>query len=40
MKIHLVFHISRLEPAPDDAELATDIELKFDEYEVEEIQDL
>jgi hypothetical protein len=40
MRIHPVFHISKLEPAPDDAELATDIELEFDEYEVEEIQGL
>ncbi|EMD85666.1 hypothetical protein COCHEDRAFT_1063208, partial [Bipolaris maydis C5] len=40
MQIHPVFHKKLLEPAPPDAELATDIELKDDEYEVEEIKDL
>ena len=40
MQIHPVFHKKLLEPAPPDAELATDIELEDDEYEVEEIKDL
>ncbi|KAH7551268.1 reverse transcriptase [Bipolaris maydis] len=40
MRIHPVFHKKLLEPAPPDAELATDIELEDDEYEVEEIRDL
>ncbi|EMD64124.1 hypothetical protein COCSADRAFT_160370 [Bipolaris sorokiniana ND90Pr] len=40
MRIHSVFHKKLLEPAPLDAELATDIELEDDEYEVEEIKDL
>ena len=40
MHIHPVFHKKLLEPAPPDAELATDIELEDDEYEVEEIKDL
>ncbi|KAH7563016.1 reverse transcriptase [Bipolaris maydis] len=40
MRIHPVFHKKLLEPAPPDAELATDIELEDDEYEVEEIKDL
>ncbi|KAH7557890.1 reverse transcriptase [Bipolaris maydis] len=33
MRIHPVFHKKLLEPAPPDAELATDIELEDDEYE-------
>ena len=40
MRIHPVFHKKLLELAPLDAKLATDIELKDDEYEVEEIKDL
>ena len=40
MRIYLVFHKLLLEPAPLDAEIATNIELKDDEYEVEEIRDL
>ena len=40
MRIHPVFHKKLLERAPLDAELATDIELEDDEYEVEEIKDL
>lgn len=42
MRIHPVFHISRLEPAPQDAELAKDIQIEVDEtdYEVEAIRDL
>jgi hypothetical protein len=40
MRIYSVFHKKLLEPAPLDAELATDIELEDDEYEVEEIKDL
>ncbi|KAH7558668.1 reverse transcriptase [Bipolaris maydis] len=40
MRIHPVFHKKLLEPAPPDAELATDIELEDDEYEVEEVKDL
>jgi len=40
MRVHPVFHKKLLEPAPPDAELAMDIELEDDEYEVEEIKDL
>ncbi|KAG9186916.1 hypothetical protein G6011_01003 [Alternaria panax] len=40
MRVHPVFHKKLLERAPPDAELATDIELEDDEYEVEEIRDL
>jgi hypothetical protein len=40
MRIHPVFHVKLLEPAPPDAEIATNIELEDDEYEVEEIKDL
>ncbi|KNG45982.1 hypothetical protein TW65_07275 [Stemphylium lycopersici] len=40
MRIHPVFHKKLLELAPPDAELAENIELKDDEYEVEEIKDL
>ena len=40
MRVHPVFHKKLLERAPLDAELATDIELEDDEYEVEEIRDL
>jgi hypothetical protein len=40
MRIHPVFHKKLLEPAPPDAEVATDIELEDDEYEAEQIMDL
>ncbi|KAK1912645.1 hypothetical protein P3342_004581 [Pyrenophora teres f. teres] len=40
MRIYPVFHKKLLEPAPPDAELATDVELEDDEYEVKEIKDL
>src|SRR6185369_9810396 len=40
MHIHPVFHKKLLEPAPADAECATNVELEDDEYEVEEIKDL
>lgn len=40
MRIHPVFHKSLLEPAPENAEIATEIELEDDEYEVEEVVDL
>lgn len=40
MRVHPVFHKKLLEPAPLDAKLAIDIELKDNEYEVEEIRDL
>ena len=40
MRVYLVFYKKLLEPAPLDAELATDIELEDDEYKVEEIRDL
>jgi hypothetical protein len=40
MRIHPVFHKKLLELAPLGAKIATDIELKDDEYEVEEIRDL
>ena len=40
MRIYLVFYKKLLEPAPQNAEVATDIELEDDEYEVEEIKDL
>ncbi|EMD60674.1 hypothetical protein COCSADRAFT_40288, partial [Bipolaris sorokiniana ND90Pr] len=40
IRIHPIFYKKLLEPAPLDAELATDIELKDDEYEVEEIKNL
>ena len=40
MRIHPVFHKKLLEPAPPDAELATDIELEDNEYKVKEIRDL
>ena len=40
MRIYLVFHKKLLEPVPQNAEVATDIELEDDEYEVEEIKDL
>jgi len=41
MRIHPVFHISLLEPAPKNAKIQTDIEVEPDEgeYEVEEILD-
>ena len=40
MRIHPIFHKKLLERAPLDAKLATDIELKDDKYEVEEVKDL
>ena len=40
MRIHLVFYKKLLELAPLNAEIAIDIELEDDEYEVEEIKDL
>ena len=40
MRVYPVFYKKLLELAPLDAELATDIELKDDEYKVEEIRDL
>ena len=40
MRIYSVFHKKLLELAPLDAELAMDIELEDDEYEVEEVKDL
>jgi hypothetical protein len=40
MRIYSVFYKKLLELAPLDAELATDIELEDDEYEVEEVKDL
>jgi hypothetical protein len=40
MRVHLVFHKKLLERALLDAELATDIELKDDKYEVKEIKNL
>ena len=40
MRIHLVFYKKLLELALLDAEIATDIELEDNEYEVKEIKDL
>jgi hypothetical protein len=40
MRIHPVFYKKLLELAPLDAKLATDIELKDDEYEVKEVKNL
>ena len=40
MRIHPIFHKKLLELASLDAKLVTNIELKDDEYEVEEIKDL
>ena len=40
MRIYLVFHKKLLELAPLDAKLATNIELKDNEYKVKEIKDL
>ena len=40
MRVHPVFHKKLLERAPLDAKLATNIELKDDEYKVKEIRDL
>ena len=40
MRIHLVFYKLLLELALLDAKIATNIELKDDEYKVEEIRDL
>ena len=37
IRIHSVFYKLLLELALDDAEVAIDIELKYDEYKVEEI---
>jgi hypothetical protein len=42
MRIYPIFHISLLEPAPENAKLETDLEIEPDdnqEYEVEEILD-
>ena len=41
-RIHPVFHISLLEPAPRDATLAQNIELADEtaEYEVEQVLDM
>ena len=40
MRIYPVFYKKLLELAPLEAELAIDIELKDDKYEVKEIRDL
>ena len=40
MRVYPVFHKKLLERAPLYAELATNIELEDDEYEVKEIRDL
>ena len=40
MRIYLVFYKKLLELALLNAEIATNIELKDDEYKVEEIRDL
>ena len=40
MRIYLVFYKKLLELVLLDAEIATNIKLKDDEYEVEEIRDL
>ena len=40
MRIHLVFYKKLLELALLDAEVATNIKLKDNEYEVKEIKDL
>ncbi|EMD94813.1 hypothetical protein COCHEDRAFT_29824 [Bipolaris maydis C5] len=40
MKVHPIFYKKLLELAPQDAELAEDIELKNDEYMVEAVKDL
>jgi hypothetical protein len=40
MRIHPIFYKKLLEPALLGAEIATDIKLKDDEYEVKEIRDL
>jgi len=40
MRIYLVFYKNLLELALLNAEIATDIKLKDDEYKVEEIKDL
>ena len=39
MRIHTVFHISLLEPAPPDAPLQEEFEATDEEYEVERILD-
>ncbi|EMD66438.1 hypothetical protein COCSADRAFT_353738 [Bipolaris sorokiniana ND90Pr] len=40
IRIYSIFYKKLLELAPLDTELVTDIELKDDKYEVEEIKDL
>ena len=40
MRIYPIFYKKLLELAPLDTKLVTDIELKDDEYEIEEIKDL
>jgi hypothetical protein len=40
MRVYPVFYKKLLERAPLDTELATDVELEDNEYEVEEIRDL
>jgi hypothetical protein len=37
IRIHLVFYVFKLEPALDNAELTTNIKLKFNKYKVKEI---
>jgi hypothetical protein len=40
MRIYPVFYVKLLEPVLANAKIATNIELKDDEYKVEEIKDL
>jgi hypothetical protein len=40
MRVYPIFYKKLLERAPLDAELATDIELEDNKYEVKEIRDL
>ena len=40
MRVYPIFYKKLLKPAPLDAKLVTDIELKDNEYEVKEIRDL